>query len=282
MPVSGPAYFPWGDPHGYPYGPHPMGGVGDTLIEAAPSSASASASAGPVAILAGSHGDRPHCIYRGFCIQGCKVGAKQTHAHHARARRHRHTARRSAIDCMVARIDLARRSRHRRHLLRSRRHASTSSARAPSSSAATPSRRRACCSTRPVPAYEHGLANSSGTRRALSDGAGGQRRARALRRADPHVQGAARARHDRRVLRDRPAARLRARLRHSDRRAAAHRLRQADDGGQGRLGLGHAARDDGLQPLGDARRARRDPAVGRQPRRARRGEGSAGACPSPR
>jgi choline dehydrogenase-like flavoprotein len=31
---------------------------------------------GPVAILSGSHGDRPHCIYRGFCIQGCKVGAK--------------------------------------------------------------------------------------------------------------------------------------------------------------------------------------------------------------
>ena len=31
---------------------------------------------GPVAILAGSRGDRPHCIYRGFCIQGCKVGAK--------------------------------------------------------------------------------------------------------------------------------------------------------------------------------------------------------------
>jgi len=31
-----------------------------------------------VAINAGSHGDRPHCIYRGFCIQGCKVGAKQS------------------------------------------------------------------------------------------------------------------------------------------------------------------------------------------------------------
>jgi choline dehydrogenase-like flavoprotein len=29
-----------------------------------------------VAILSASHGDRPHCIYRGFCIQGCKVGAK--------------------------------------------------------------------------------------------------------------------------------------------------------------------------------------------------------------
>ncbi|MBV8673457.1 MAG: GMC family oxidoreductase, partial [Acidobacteriaceae bacterium] len=31
---------------------------------------------GPVAILSASHGDRPHCIYRGFCLQGCKVGAK--------------------------------------------------------------------------------------------------------------------------------------------------------------------------------------------------------------
>ena len=28
----GPAFFPWGDPHGYPFGPHPMGGVGNALI----------------------------------------------------------------------------------------------------------------------------------------------------------------------------------------------------------------------------------------------------------
>ena len=35
MPVAGPAYYPWGDPHGHPYGPHPMGGVGNVLIEAA-------------------------------------------------------------------------------------------------------------------------------------------------------------------------------------------------------------------------------------------------------
>jgi choline dehydrogenase-like flavoprotein len=33
---------------------------------------------GPVAILEGSRGDRAHCIYRGFCHQGCKVGAKAT------------------------------------------------------------------------------------------------------------------------------------------------------------------------------------------------------------
>ena len=78
MPVSGPAYFPWGDPHGYPYGPHPMGGVGDTLIRGCTKLGIDVSAGGPVAILAGSHGDRPHCIYRGFCLQACKVGAKAT------------------------------------------------------------------------------------------------------------------------------------------------------------------------------------------------------------
>jgi choline dehydrogenase-like flavoprotein len=76
MPVSGPAYYPWGHPHGYPYGPHPMGGVGNALIKGCTALNIPVSIGGPVAILAGSHGDRPHCIYRGFCIQGCKVGAK--------------------------------------------------------------------------------------------------------------------------------------------------------------------------------------------------------------
>jgi len=76
MPVSGPAFFPWGDPHGYPYGPHPIGAVGDVLIRGCAALGIRVSVGGPVAILAGSHGDRPHCIYRGFCIQGCKVGAK--------------------------------------------------------------------------------------------------------------------------------------------------------------------------------------------------------------
>ena len=31
---------------------------------------------GPVAIANGRFGHRPHCIYRGFCLQGCKVNAK--------------------------------------------------------------------------------------------------------------------------------------------------------------------------------------------------------------
>lgn len=76
MPVAGPAYYPWGHPHGYPYGPHPMGGAGNALIRGCSALDIPVSIGGPVAILSGSHGDRPHCIYRGFCIQGCKVGAK--------------------------------------------------------------------------------------------------------------------------------------------------------------------------------------------------------------
>lgn len=76
IPVAGPAYFPWGDPHGYPFGPHPLGGVGDVLVKGCTALDIGVCAGGPVAILSGSRGNRPHCIYRGFCIQGCKVGAK--------------------------------------------------------------------------------------------------------------------------------------------------------------------------------------------------------------
>src|SRR3989440_4788780 len=31
---------------------------------------------GPVAIPNGTFGNRSHCIYRGYCLQGCKVNAK--------------------------------------------------------------------------------------------------------------------------------------------------------------------------------------------------------------
>src|SRR6185312_5241829 len=78
MPAAGPAYFPWGDPHGYPYGPHPLGGPGNILLEGCTRLGIRACAGGPVAILSGSRADRPHCIYRGFCIQGCKVGAKQS------------------------------------------------------------------------------------------------------------------------------------------------------------------------------------------------------------
>ena len=75
MPVAGPAYYPWGHPHGYAYGPHPMGGVGNAFfgLHRAQYSGFDWGSRGDSLRLSW---DRPHCIYRGFCIQGCKVGAK--------------------------------------------------------------------------------------------------------------------------------------------------------------------------------------------------------------
>jgi choline dehydrogenase-like flavoprotein len=105
IPVSGPAYFPWGEPHGYPYGPHPMGGVGDVLIKGCSQLGIRVSAGGPVAILEGSHGDRQHCIYRGFCIQGCKVGAKQSTliSHVPDAIRHGAEIR---ANCMVSRINM--------------------------------------------------------------------------------------------------------------------------------------------------------------------------------
>jgi choline dehydrogenase-like flavoprotein len=74
LPVAG-QDWPWGDPHSYPHGPHPLSagasrgwrGARDCGIEMR---------VGPVAIVNGTFGNRPHCIYRGFCLQACKVNAK--------------------------------------------------------------------------------------------------------------------------------------------------------------------------------------------------------------
>ncbi|MGN6699635.1 MAG: GMC family oxidoreductase [Thermomicrobiales bacterium] len=107
IPVSGPAYFPWGDPHGYTYGPHPLGAVGGVLVKGCTRLGIRVCAGGPVAINAGSHADRPHCIYRGFCIQGCKVGAKQSTlvSHVPDGLRHGAEIR---DHCMVGRINLGR------------------------------------------------------------------------------------------------------------------------------------------------------------------------------
>ena len=78
IPVSGPLHYPWGDPHGYSYSSHPPHAVSNILAKGCSELGIGVVQGGPVAIVNGSYGDRPHCIYRGFCIQGCKVGAKQS------------------------------------------------------------------------------------------------------------------------------------------------------------------------------------------------------------
>jgi choline dehydrogenase-like flavoprotein len=74
LPVAG-QDWPWGDPHRYPHAPHPVGGNGEVFQRGA-AAAGIETRVGPVAITNGRFGHRQHCIYRGFCLQGCKVNAK--------------------------------------------------------------------------------------------------------------------------------------------------------------------------------------------------------------
>ena len=77
-PVSGPAHWPWGKPHGYPYAPLEAGTAGQMLVKGCVRLGIPVAAGGPVGIPAGRVGKRPHCIMRGFCLLGCKVGAKSS------------------------------------------------------------------------------------------------------------------------------------------------------------------------------------------------------------
>jgi choline dehydrogenase-like flavoprotein len=74
LPVAGQSW-PWGDPHTYPFSPHPVSESALRLWRGA-EQLGLPMRAGPVGIVNGTFGNRPHCIYRGYCLQGCKVNAK--------------------------------------------------------------------------------------------------------------------------------------------------------------------------------------------------------------
>ncbi|MGB9182531.1 MAG: GMC family oxidoreductase [Solirubrobacteraceae bacterium] len=74
LPVAG-QDWPWGDPHTYPHTAHPIAGAASKAWEGA-RRYGVEMRVGPVSIVNGKFGNRPHCIYRGFCLQGCKVNAK--------------------------------------------------------------------------------------------------------------------------------------------------------------------------------------------------------------
>jgi len=103
LPVAG-QFWPWGDPHGYPHAPHPVAGAAAKAWEGA-RNYGIEMRVGPVAITNGSFGNRPHCIYRGFCLEGCKVNAKAspliTHVPDAIER-----GAEIRAHCMVTRIEL--------------------------------------------------------------------------------------------------------------------------------------------------------------------------------
>ena len=74
LPAAGEAW-PWGDPHRYPHHAHRLGPNGEMFRRGA-AKLGLRTRVGPVAIPNGRFGHRNHCIYRGFCLQGCKVNAK--------------------------------------------------------------------------------------------------------------------------------------------------------------------------------------------------------------
>jgi choline dehydrogenase-like flavoprotein len=103
LPVAG-DYWPWGDPHRYPHTPHPIAGGAETAVEGA-RRLGIEMRVGPVGITNGAFGNRPHCIYRGFCLQACKVNAKGSPlvTHIPDAIEHGAEIR---ADCMVTHIEV--------------------------------------------------------------------------------------------------------------------------------------------------------------------------------
>ncbi|MGI8609127.1 MAG: GMC family oxidoreductase [Candidatus Dormibacteria bacterium] len=103
MPVAG-QDWPWGHPHRYPHGPHPVNAAGEIFLRGC-EKIGIKALVGPVAITNGVMGNRPHCIYRGFCLQGCKVNAKASTliTHVPDALKHGAEIR---PNCMVARVEI--------------------------------------------------------------------------------------------------------------------------------------------------------------------------------
>ncbi|MHB1537349.1 MAG: GMC family oxidoreductase [Solirubrobacteraceae bacterium] len=103
LPVAG-ERWPWGDPHRYPHAPHPVAGGALRAWDGA-RALGIEMRVGPVAIANGSFGHRPHCIYRGFCLQGCKVGAKASPliTHIPDAIEHGVEVR---AECMAARVEV--------------------------------------------------------------------------------------------------------------------------------------------------------------------------------
>ena len=103
LPVAG-QNWPWGYPHTYPFSPHPISEAASVLWRGA-IKCGITMRVGPVGIVNGTFGNRPHCIYRGYCLQGCKVNAKAspyvTHLPDALA----HSVEIRA-GCMAARVEL--------------------------------------------------------------------------------------------------------------------------------------------------------------------------------
>ena len=195
LPVAG-QDWPWGDPHRYPLLAAPGLRGGREAARGRAGAAGSRCGSGPVGIVNGTFGNRPHCIYRGYCLQGCKVNAKAspyvTHLPDALA----HGVEIRA-NCMALRVEIddATGARARRGLRpRGRRAASGCSAPGSWRSPATRSRPRGCCWPPPAGASRTGWATTT-TRSAATSWcrapprprAGGPRSCGCTRRPPPEI-----------------------------------------------------------------------------------------------
>lgn len=76
--IAGPSWYPWTPrPRRYPQREHELNASAQVLVKGCDALGFPSAPA-PVATLSAPSGDRPPCVYRGFCNYGCTTNAKSS------------------------------------------------------------------------------------------------------------------------------------------------------------------------------------------------------------
>src|SRR5687768_817177 len=76
--IAGPTFYPWGRRRRrYPQREHELNASARVLVYGCTTLGIPSAPA-PVATLSAPHGNRPPCVYRGFCNYGCTTNAKSS------------------------------------------------------------------------------------------------------------------------------------------------------------------------------------------------------------
>ncbi len=76
--IAGPPRYPWQRRrHRFPQRQHQLNASAEILVRGC-SKLALPVAAAPVATLSAPHGDRPPCVYRGFCNYGCSTNAKSS------------------------------------------------------------------------------------------------------------------------------------------------------------------------------------------------------------
>ena len=76
--IAGPTDWPWEPRRGrHPYAPHQLNAVGEVMARGC-EALGIQWRPGPIATLSAPKGERPPCVYRGWCIYGCTTDAKSS------------------------------------------------------------------------------------------------------------------------------------------------------------------------------------------------------------